>query len=200
MPKKSGIVFVLTGAVLILSALLLHAYNRSVDNRAGEQADAVLTQLQSAIPQEAETMDILETVPEEMASDEMPTAEVDGDSYIGYLAIPALELELPVMADWNYSKLKVAPCRHFGSTKTDDLVIAAHNYSHHFGRLKELAVGETVSFTDMEGTVIQYRVDKLDTLDPDAVDAVQYSDHDLVLYTCTYGGENRVAVFCNRET
>ena len=28
---------------------------------------------------------------------------------------------------WDYDRLKIAPCRQFGSTRTDDLVIAAHN-------------------------------------------------------------------------
>ena len=81
---------------------------------------------------------------------------------------------------------------------TDDLVIAAHNYRNHFGRLKELAVGDSVTFTDMEGIVNTYRVEKVETLQPTEVAAVQNSGHDLVLYTCTKGGKTRVTVFCDR--
>ena len=50
----------------------------------------------------------------------------------------------------------------------------------------------------MDGNVHTYQVERLEGLEPTAVDAVQYSDCDLVLYTCTYDGKNRVGVFCNR--
>ena len=99
---------------------------------------------------------------------------------------------------WDYDRLKIAPCRQFGSTRTDDLVIAAHNFESHFGRLKELTGGETVIFTDMDGVVSTYSVTRLETLNPNSVEAVQNSGHDLVLYTCTKGGKTRVTVFCDR--
>ena len=40
--SKAGIAFVILGAVLIGSALLLFAYNRAEDETAGRQADAAL--------------------------------------------------------------------------------------------------------------------------------------------------------------
>ena len=128
----------------------------------------------------------------------MTEKEIDGQYYIGYLSIPILELELPVISEWSYPRLRIAPCRHFGSTKTDDLVIAAHNYESHFGKLKQLKTGDLLTFTDMDGEKILYEVQVIDVLQPTAVDAVKNSDFDLVLYTCTYGGGSRVVVFCNR--
>lgn len=71
-------------------------------------------------------------------------------------------------------------------------------YDTHFGKLRELSKGETVIFTDMEGIVSTYCVEKLETLNPDAVDTVLNSGYDLVLYTCTKGGRTRVIVFCDR--
>ena len=109
-----------------------------------------------------------------------------------------LELELPVISEWDYDRLKIAPCRQYGSTKTDDLVIAAHNYASHFGRLAQLRTGDLLTFTDMDAETILYGVVTVDVLEPTAVDTVKDSEFDLVLYTCTYGGENRVAVFCDR--
>ena len=118
---------------------------------------------------------------------------------MGYIEIPTLGLKLPVMAQWDYDRLKIAPCRQFGSSRTDDLVIAAHNYESHFGRLKELVKGDTVTFTDMEGIINTYSVEKIETLKPESVDAVENSGYDLVLYTCTLGGKTRVTAFCNRK-
>lgn len=187
MPKKVGIAIVAVGAVLILSALLLLLYNRYEDARAGQEAADLLAKMRAAM--EAGRSDL---------EPELPVVEVDGYGYVGYVEIPALELELPVMAEWDYDRLKIAPCRQFGSSRTDDLVIAAHNYQTHFGRLKELEAGETVRFTDMEGIVNTYAVAKNETLNPTEVDEVQNSGYDLVLYTCTLGGRTRVTVFCNR--
>lgn len=205
MPKKTGIIFVTLGVVLFASALLLSLYNRFEDRHAGQQAELLMNEIQSVISEEMYTMteqteiepDVTE--PQETLSDEMPIVLIDGYTYIGFLAIPDLELELPVMADWDYSRLQIAPCRHFGSSRTDDLVIAAHNYKTHFGALSSLEAGTEVTFTDMDGIVNRYAlVGTPETLAPEAVDAVQNSGHDLVLYTCTTGGATRVVVFCDR--
>ena len=210
MPKKAGIIFVMLGVVLILSALLLFLYNGWEDRRAGQQAESLMDEIHSAMTEETDPttkpteIEIEITEPTETAEilpAEMPMVMIDGYEYIGYLSIPALELELPVMAEWDYSRLKIAPCRHFGSSRTDDLVIAAHNYKSHFGSLSKLNSGAEVIFTDMDGIENRYVLVKApETLAPDAVDAVQNSGYDLVLYTCTPGGATRVVAFCDRVT
>ncbi len=137
MPKKTGIAIVAVGAVLILSALLLLLYNRYEDAHAGQEAENLLTDIEAAIA--AQTTDTPAATmpnkggntatPSPTALDpEMPVVTLDGYEYVGYVEIPVLALKLPVMADWDYTQLKVAPCRQFGSSRTDDLVIAAHNY------------------------------------------------------------------------
>lgn len=208
MPKKSGIIFVTMGAVLMLSALLLFLYNGYEERRAGQEAELLLDDIQSAIAEETDPttqpteieIEITEnTEPTETLPAEMPVVMIDGYEYIGYVSIPDLELELPVMAEWDYNRLKIAPCRHFGSSRTDDLVIAAHNYKTHFGSLSSLEIGAEVIFTDMDGIMNRYTLMKEpETLAPDAVDAVQNSGYDLVLYTCTPGGATRVVAFFDR--
>ena len=207
MPKKAGIIFVTIGVVLIFSALLLFLYNGFEDRRAGQQAESLMDDIHSAMTEETNPttqpteIEIEITESQETIPAEMPVVMIDGYEYIGYLSIPDLELELPVMAEWDYSRLKIAPCRHFGSTRTDDLVIAAHNYKSHFGSLSKLNSGAEVIFTDMDGIENRYVLVKApETLAPDAVDAVQNSGYDLVLYTCTPGGATRVVAFCDRVT
>ena len=209
MPKKSGIIFVIIGAVLILSALFLFLYNGYEDRRAGQEAELLLQDIQSAIAKDVPAAtDRNENEPPSVkekdmgpagAQETMPAVQIDEYEYIGYLSIPYLELELPVMAEWDYKRLKIAPCRHMGSSRTDDLVIAAHNYATHFGSLSDLETGTAVIFTDMEGIANHYVLAKgPETLAPDAVDAVLKSGYDLVLYTCTPGGAARVAAFFDR--
>ena len=198
MPKKTGIAIIAVGAALILSALLLLLYNRYEDAHAGQEAESLLASVEETIS--AQTMDVpTAAAPSPTPLDpEMPVVMLDGYEYVGYVEIPTLGLKLPVMAEWDYTRLQIAPCRQFGSSRTDNLVIAAHNYDTHFGKLKELSKGDTVIFTDMEGIVSTYCVEKLETLSPDAVDTVLNSGYDLVLYTCTKGGRTRVIVFCDR--
>ena len=204
MPKKTGIAIVAVGAVLILSALLLFFHNRQEDAQAGQEAESLLESVEAVIDANIVRLPTVVKRPDEAQDPEpldpqMPVVMLDGYEYVGYVEIPALELKLPVMSEWDYERLKIAPCRQFGSSRTDDLVIAAHNYESHFGHLKDLSIGDTVTFTDMDGIVNTYAIEKIETLDPSAVDAVQNSGYDLVLYTCTKGGQTRITVFCDRE-
>ena len=187
MPKKSGVILISLGAVLILAALLLLLYNRSEDRRAGQEAESLLEDARSAMAANAD--------PEPQ---EEPAEEITYD-YAGVIAIPDLSLELPVIDQWSYARLKVAPCRQSGAAADGDLVIAAHNYKSHFGYLDRLQPGASVIFTDMEGTVYRYAVEEIRQLEPEDVEDVSSvfsSEYPLVLYTCTPGGKARVAVFC----
>ena len=134
---------------------------------------------------------------QELSDNKMTYTEINGYDFIGYLSIPVLKLELPIMSDWDFERLKIAPCRQFGSTGGGNLVIAGHNYTRHFGYLQKLKTGDLVLFADMEGVMNTYEVKAVEVLQPSAVDEVKNSIWDLTLYTCTYGGKSRVAVFCN---
>lgn len=204
MRRILGTLCVILGAGLLLAAALLAGHNTTEDRSAGQASQQALIHIQEQIqaieetaPQQTDPYaDHIDAFDEE--AKEMTVREIDGYEYIGYLSIPAFELELPVMSEWDYPRLRVAPCRQYGSTKTDDLVIAAHNYASHFGYLSKLEAGDLLTFTDMDSETIVYEVKAVDILAPTAVSTVRDSDFDLVLYTCTYGGENRVAVFCDR--
>lgn len=127
---------------------------------------------------------------------EMPVSRYNGQDYIGMLEIPALDLKLPVISQWSYPRLRIAPCRYSGSAYTNDLVISAHNYAAHFGYLNQLHEGAAVIFTDADGNIFNYRVDWKETLNPRDVEYMKESEWDLTLFTCTPGGSYRVAVRC----
>lgn len=202
MRKSPGILCIVIGCVLLLAALGLYGYNRYEDAQAGAEAQVVVQDLEQKLEQTVSKAESAETSSdsEEMLSPELPVVMLDGYDYIGVISIPAIDIKLPVMSDWSYPKLKISPCREFGSSRTDDLVIAAHNYESHFGKLGSVSVGDNVIFTDMDGVENHYIVQKTDILQPTDVDAVEHSGYDLVLYTCTYGGKTRITVFCDRIT
>ena len=194
MRNKLGTICMILGTVLILAALSLFLWNRREAEQAGEAAADILPQV---VEQIAETTAEAPAPPDPF-DPTMTEAEIDGYLYIGYLSIPALGLELPVMSEWDYNRLNIAPCRYSGSTKTDDLVIAAHNFAQHFGGLSGLTGGEQVLFVDMDNVVSTYTVVAVEILAPTAVEEMTNGEYDLSLYTCTYGGRSRVTVRCDR--
>ncbi len=195
------------GLLLLLAALCLTVCNLEEDRRAGENAARAVNGIRKE-PKKITPPQTEECVPEEARDPlpawvldpnmEMPVIEVDGRGYIGTLEIPALELSLPVMEDWSYPDLKLAPCRYRGSAYLDDLIVAGHNYRTHFGRLNRLRAGEEVRFTDGAGNLFSYTAAELETLPSTAVEEMESGGWDLTLFTCTADGEARVAVRCVR--
>lgn len=211
MRNKIGTAAMALGAALVLAALALFFWNRQEDRAAGEAAEGVLAQVVEQIEMSedaAGAQDKNQGRTREQQQEEpeypgpygtaMAEAEIGGDTYVGYLSVPALGLALPVMSGWSYEGLKVAPCRYAGSARTGDLVICAHNYIKHFGLLQNLSCGEAVYFTDMDGKVWQYEVAEVDILAPTDVEGMLSGEYGLTLFTCTYGGQSRVTVRCER--
>lgn len=195
-----GVICVLLGVVLLLAALGLYGYNRWEDAQAGAEAQTVVQDLQEKVVEQTQSAASAPAIDYSSLDPELPVVELGGYEYVGYVSIPAIGIDLPVMSEWSYPRLKIAPCRQFGSSRTDDLVIAAHNYESHFGKLTSLTAGDSVTFTDMDGIVNEYVVNKVEVLDPHSVEEVEHSGYALVLYTCTYGGKTRVTVFCDRAS
>lgn len=200
MKAKLGTVCMALGLSLIAAALGLLLYNQNEANQAGEASAQLMELLEEQLETVPERPGELEVPREVLTAEELEMTEfvIDGHAYIGYISIPALELELPILSQWDMDKLQIAPCRYYGTLKGNDLVLMAHNYDKHFGRLDKLADGDAVYFKDMDGVVTAYTVTGQDILDPDAVEEMTAGEFDLTLFTCTYGGENRVTVYCDR--
>lgn len=200
--RGRGTVWINAGLLLIAAALFLSAYNEWESHEARDSARQVIAQLCDALPTEAGEPTTLPDVRREM-----PVKTINGRDYIGVLSIPSLELELPVISQWDYPALKVAPCRYSGSLYQDNLIICAHNYASHFGKLKELQPGDIVLFTDMDEHVVTFQMVERETLNPMDAEGMEAGDWDLTLFTCTIDGQTRVTirferveVFRNPET
>ena len=185
------------GLGLVAAAMLLTAKNLSEEKTAEKAAAKAVEEIERAVPER-------KSVPQKEAGTEteavMPVREAAGGEYAALLSIPALDLKLLVQNDWSYEKLKTSPCLYSGSMYTDDLVILAHNYDGHFGRLKDLRPGDTVKITDMDGRESGYTVVKTETIEPDAADEMASGEYALTLFTCTPGGGKRTAVRCSKKS
>lgn len=196
MKADRGTAWIHVGLLLIAAALFLSAYNEMASHEARNSAQQVIEQLCETLPTESTAGTEAPAVPEYLldAGREMPVQTINGRDYIGVLSIPSLELELPVISQWDYPALKVAPCRYSGSLYQDNLIICAHNYASHFGRLKTLQPGDTLLFTDMDDHVVTFQMVERETLEPDDEEAMTTGQWDLTLFTCTPGGQTRVTV------
>ncbi|MBQ7004217.1 MAG: sortase [Oscillospiraceae bacterium] len=213
MGKKHAWYWIGTGTMLLLAALFLVVYNVYSDRQSGKASGEILTALRQVITEhtpetpEEETMPLIPEPSEDLYEEyeqeeetlppEDPTVELDGRYYVGVLTIPSLNVELPVLREWSYPNLRIAPCRYIGAAAAGDLVIAAHNYSSHFGRIQSLNTGDEILFTDAEGKVYRYAVSHTEMIggyDVPTMKAGAEDEWDLTLFTCTLSGRSRVSV------
>ena len=205
----------LFGILCILAGLLLFVRNLGEDREAGIEASDSLQVLADELREEEkgtqqpfcvdggrnipgtgkETQQAVLSFYKDM---EMPAKRVEGRRYIGILEIGSLRLKLPVLDTFSYRNIKVAPARFFGSVYDDNLILLAHNYQSHFGKLHLLQTGDEVSFTDMDGNRFRYTVAQVEVIGGMEREKLAEGDFDLCLFTCTLGGKNRVVVRCRR--
>lgn len=193
--KSKGKVLILIGCLFLLSAIILTIYNIWDENRAREVTTVLLEEIRNAEKPDEKLRPDYKKHP----NMEMYAKEIEGNNYIGVLEIPALGLELPVIKEWSYPKLKISPCRYDGSAYQNNLIISAHNYDCHFGRLKSLEIGEEIFLTDMDDNVFRYEVIDMEVLPSTAVEDMKSGEWDLTLFTCTYGGQSRVTIRCELQ-
>lgn len=194
--KQRGLLSITIGLLLIAAALFLVSYNLYDELRAEQAARQAVNKLEASTNQEPLASDERTVIPDYVLSPnmEMPVETINGIDFIGVLRIPTLELELPVISEWNYPNLKTAPCRYSGSAYLNNLIICGHNYTSHFGRLKTLSEGDIATFTDIDGNVFIYKMVERETLNPTDIEGMESGNWDLTLFTCTVGGQSRVTI------
>ena len=204
--NRIGKIFTITGLLLFAAALALSVYNLWDGYRAEQSREKLLEEYRDKsqnISDEGEQAEGSDgQIPDyqlnpEMEMPEITLEDLDGAACIGVLEIPEIDLKLPVLSEWSYPLLKKAPCRYSGSAYLDNLVIAAHNYRTHFGKLKELETGDEVIFTDAAGNRFEYKVAAVEALTPQSVEDMTSGEWALSLFTCTLDGKNRVTVRCD---
>ena len=199
MKRKAGKLLMTIGLLLIAAAFLLMVYNIWESKKAENMSEEILNQIKDEQDENVSSDDADEKPLYEIYPDmEMPVLTIDGVDYIGILTVPSLGLELPVAVNWSYPNLRRSPCRYKGSAYSNDMIIAGHNYSRHFGGLRNLAIGEEISFRDVDGHIFQYQVDDIETIPGTAVEDMDAGEWDMTLFTCTYGGKSRVTIRCRK--
>ena len=193
--KKTGKAIMLLGVLCIAAAIGLAVFNSYTESKAGKASADVLMKLD---------MDSLTTEPADETDRPdyvinpdmlMRKKVIDGKEYVGKITVPALDIELPVMAECSKENLKTAPCVYEGTPYKNNLIVAGHNYRSHFGSLK-LTEGDEVIFKDMDGNEFRYRVLNTEIIDETDKASMSAGEWDLTLFTCTYSRTTRITVRC----
>lgn len=194
--KNIETAWMLVGALLIGGGISLLIQNQYTEVTAGDSATAVIESLSEAIASKS-TQPSLSHKTASGESEESDCITVIGVPYAGILEIPELDLVLPVLTECTAINLESAPCRYTGYAAENNLVIAGHNYTSHFGELHKLVSGDMICFTDAYNRCYYYEVKRIETLAPDDIQEMTAGEYALTLFTCTYGGRNRVVVRCS---
>jgi sortase A len=203
MKKTIRSILTVAGILCLAAAIGLGSYNIYDSYRANKQSSDVMEKLAYAVSEKEKSTQNSDETPDYITHPdmEMPTVEIDGRRYIGHLEIPDLNLRLPVAAgEFKLKTLLKSPALYSGSVYKNNMVIAAHNYNSHFGRLKKLDIGAKVIFTDAEGNTFNFITAGSEILYPSNRDKLlAEGSWQLTLFTCTYNGERRFTLRCVRD-
>ena len=184
-------IFIICGILMLLGGLGLLAYNMWDNYRAKNESSDIL--------------DIIKIERDKLVHDNKidstnnESIKIDDYNYIGIIRIPKIKIELPVIDSCDDKKLKKGPCLYHGSQEESNMIIAAHDYYSHFGKLNKLRIGDSIIFEDINGNVFEYEVSDTEILTKNDVDEMQDGDWDLTLFTCTISGSNRTTIRAKKQ-
>ncbi len=203
--KRSGNLRMFVGLLLVVAAFLFTGFNLWSEKQAELAANGVLKRFNQSISAETDQTASLINLQEKSIPDyilnpqmDMPTIDIDGNKYIGKLDIPSLAISLPVMSEWSYPNMQIAPNRYKGSAYTDDLIILGHNYRTHFGGLSNLEYGDKILFTDSDDNAFTYEVVEIEVIEQTDVEKMESGDWDLTLFTCRLDRQDRLTIRCEK--
>lgn len=141
---------IIVGVCLLVSAMAALIARQIGIRSAEEQAKEYVDIICSSIPAP------VGTVPESRRDNKMPMLSVDESDFVGILELPRYESVLPVGAKWGNTD--EYPCRFSGSVYDKTLKIGATSQKGQYDFYREISVGDSVFFTDVEGNRYSYSV------------------------------------------
>lgn len=183
---------IIIGLVMLVGALALSSYNIYIQNEAKINTEMLLNDYNTAV----DNKPINDKMLTDVSKGEMITEEIDGFEVVGKISYPNINIELPVVNNWSYEALRSYPCRYEGTAKEGNMIVMAHNYSSHFGRLKLAKVGDEIAFSDSLGETYNYKVSSVESINGNRLSELKSGEWDLTLFTCNYSGQERVVVRC----
>ena len=150
---KNGLVWkicAVTGVCLIVVAMAWLVIWQSGIGSSVKQAEYYADTIRTLIPEPQGA------VLTERRDNNMSTLSIDDINFVGIIEMPRYESVLPVCADWG--NLSDYPCRFSGSVYDRTMQVGGTSQKGQYDFYRDISVGDTVFFTDMEGNRYEYAV------------------------------------------
>ena len=182
-------VCVLVGICLLAGAVVILALWSWNIHSSEKQAQYYVNTLQALMPEPQNA------VPEERRDNTMSVLSVDGLDFVGIVELPRYESTLPICADWG--KTSKYPCRFSGSVYDGTMQIGATTQKGQYDFYRELSVGDTVIYTDVEGNRYTFTITTLRYEKHADQAALQYEEAPLTLFIKNIYSFEYLIVFCD---
>ena len=150
MKKRIKRLCILIGiCLLVVAALVLISWQWGI-RKSQENAAQYVQTIRALIPEPQSA------ALEERRDNTMSVLSIDGTNFAGILEMPRFGSSLPVCADWG--EVSKYPCRLSGSIYDRTMQIGATSQKGQYDFYREVSVGDSVFFTDMEGNRFSYEV------------------------------------------
>ena len=174
--------------LLVIAAILMFTWQWNI-RTAAQKAEAYIQSLYTLMPEPQSA------IPEERKNNTMPVLSLEGTDFAGILEMPRYGSALPVGAVWKTPSKY--PCCFSGSVYNGTLQIGATTQKGQYDFYREISVGDTVFYTDMEGNRYTYTVTDIRYEKHADQAALERKDAALTLFIKNIYALEYVIIFCN---
>ena len=193
MKQESAVVIrkicIWVGVCLLIVAMATLALWRWNIDRSEKRSQYYVDTLQALIPQPQNA------VPEERRDNTMSVLSVDGTDFAGVIELPRYESVLPVCADWG--KASQYPCRFSGSIYDRTIQIGATTQKGQYDFYRDLSIGDTLIFTDMEGNRFSYEITNIKYAKNADRSTLESENSALTLFVKNVYGFEYIIIYCD---